>query len=93
MPVLARWLPGKNTGAGSWSGTLDMGLPPKPMFEMIAQVMSVDPSTRTPVLSDASRLIAPPAGVGVVSSRVISASDRNSSTGTTSFSVPVTEFR
>lgn len=85
-------LAGSNTSSGAWSGAIDVGTPPPPFFEMIGQILSMAPGRGETVLSDGSRLIAPPAGAGVVSSRVIAASDHTAASGSVSFAVPVTGF-
>jgi hypothetical protein len=92
MPIVVA-LAGNNSSTGGWRGVLPVGTPPRPGFEMVGQILSFGSASGPVVLSDASRLIAPPAGKGVVSSRIVSASDRTKATGTVSFSVPITEFR
>ncbi|MCA8954914.1 MAG: hypothetical protein KDC87_02510, partial [Planctomycetes bacterium] len=82
-PTSVVFLKGANTQTGAWAGTIDIGLAAPPLFEMIGQILSNAPVTGEVVLSDASRLLCPPAGKGVVSARVISASDRTAATGST----------
>ena len=86
-------LGGNNTSIGGWKGGIPVGISPTAGFEMFGQILSFGAGTGPVVLSDASRLIAPPKGQGIVSSRIASASDRTAATGTISFSVPITEFR
>jgi hypothetical protein len=86
-------LGGNNTSIGGWKGVIPVGMPPIAGFEMFGQILSFGAGSGPVVLSDASRLIAPPKGQGVVSSRIASASDRTAANGTVSFSVPITEFR
>ena len=85
-------LPGDNDARGRWQGVVDVGMPAPPFFSLTGQIVSYARHSGETVLSDASELIAPPNGFGVVSSRVISASDHTSPTGTTSTIVPVTLF-
>ena len=79
------FLPGQNTATGGWSGTVDVGPPPPALFEMVGQILSAAPRSGQAVLSDASRLIAPPAGQGLVGARLVSANDRTAKSGTISF--------
>lgn len=85
-------LSGDNLANGSYKTVLNVGVPPPVNFEMNGQIISFAAHSGEVVLSDASRLITPPAGRGIVSARVIHASDRGSLTGTVSTTVPVCLF-
>ena len=85
-------LAGANTTTGALRAVLDAGAAPPASFEMNGQILSYARHSWETITSDASRLIVPPPGQGLVGSRLVHGSDRTSQTGTTSTTVPVTLF-
>jgi hypothetical protein len=91
-PEICLPLAGQNSALGAMTITIPVGPPPPPLFQMHGQILSYNAHTAGVTLSDTSRLLVPPPGKGIVSSRLVHASDRNSPTGTISTTVPICEF-
>ena len=90
-PVIVHLLPGDNGPTGDWRGSVAAGNP-NPYFEAIGQIATRNTVTGELVFSQGSRLIAPPPGLGITTSRVANGSDHSALTGTVSFVIPVTRF-
>lgn len=86
-------LPGTTTSSGSHDGSLT-GLPLLPPgYRLWCQAGSIHAPTGDLAFSDLSALVTPPAAPGTVTvSRVAHATDHTSTTGSVSWSVPVTQF-
>ena len=85
-------LPTPNTATGSWNGTLQGVGALTPGLAFHVQVASGH-ALNGVTLSDASDMVVPPLGpMPVTAARIAHGTDRTSSTGTVSLTVPVTEF-
>ena len=90
-PVIVHLLPGDNGSTGDWKGAIGAGSP-SPYFEAIGQIATRSSFTGELVFTQGSRLIAPPPGTGITTSRIANGSNHLATTGTVSFVVPVTRF-
>ena len=86
------FLSGGNDTQGGWSGTLPLGPPVEAFSSMFGQIASLDRQSKELVLTNGAKLTMPPAGPGLVSARIAHSTSATATTGTISYSVPITLF-
>jgi len=86
------FLSGNNDTKGAWSGALPAGPPVPAYISLFAQIASLERKTGELVLTNAAQLTMPPAGPGLVSARIAHGTNPAATTGTVSYSVPITLF-
>lgn len=87
-------LPGGNDADGAWSGSLPVPTTLTPGQRFLCQVVSADPIGGAMTFSDTALVTVPlPNPPSMPAARIVSGSDRSSSTGSVSSTVTVTSFR